>query len=191
MRTWQWYALWAMFLLNTTAGLAILSDASSMAVDLGGATAALASAFVVLMAVADTTGRLFWPSLSDRIGRENVFVAMFLLQAAAFLALPLVPPGTGSFAAFAALSFVVLTCYGGGYATIGALVDAYYGSGDVGTIYGSMVAAAGWRASARPSSSRSPRTRRAPTPRPLRHLGPDASRRRHPARPQGPGPRRP
>jgi MFS transporter, OFA family, oxalate/formate antiporter len=141
VRTWQWYALWAIFFLNVSAGFAIISDAKAMAASIGGASATLASAFVVMVAVADSTGRLFWPALSDRVGQSTVFLAMFLLQAAAFSLLPLL--GAGSFAAFCALSFVALTCYGGGYGTMPALVNAYYGSGDVGTIYASIITASG------------------------------------------------
>jgi MFS transporter, OFA family, oxalate/formate antiporter len=66
---------------------------------------------------------------------------MFLLQAAAFTLLPLL--GAGSFAVFCALSFVALSCYGGGYGTMPAFVNAYYGSGDVGTIYASIITASG------------------------------------------------
>ncbi len=141
LKTWQWYALWAMFFLNTTAGLAIISDAKAMAASIGGGTAALASTFVVIVAAADTTGRLLWPTLSDKIGQNSVFVVMFLLQAVMFLLLPLL--GTGSFAMFSVLSFVVLTCYGGGYGTMPAFADAYYGSKDVGTIYASLITATG------------------------------------------------
>jgi OFA family oxalate/formate antiporter-like MFS transporter len=130
-----------MFFLNTTAGLAIISDAKAMAASIGGGTAALASAFVVIVAVADTTGRLFWPTLSDKIGQNSVFVVMFLLQALMFLLLPLL--GAGSFVMFSVLSFVVLTCYGGGYGTMPAFADAYYGSKDVGTIYASLITATG------------------------------------------------
>lgn len=141
LSTWQWYATWVMFFLSTTAGLAIYSDASAIASDLGGGTAALASFFVILLAVGDMARRLFWPTLSDRIGPRNVFLAMFLIQAASFALLPLV--GTGSFVIFSVLCFVVLTCYGGGYGTIPALVDAYYGKKDIGTIYASIVTASG------------------------------------------------
>ena len=141
LRTWQWYALWAIFFLNVSAGLAILSDAKAIAASLGGASATLASAFVVMVAVADSTGRLFWPALSDRVGQGTVFLAMFLLQAVAFTLLPLL--GAGSFAVFCALSFVALSCYGGGYGTMPAFVNAYYGSGDVGTIYASIITASG------------------------------------------------
>jgi OFA family oxalate/formate antiporter-like MFS transporter len=141
LKTWQWYALWAIFFLNVSAGLAIISDAKAMAASIGGASATLASAFVVMVAVADSTGRLFWPALSDRIGQSTVFLTMFLLQAAAFSLLPLL--GAGSFAVFCALSFVALSCYGGGYGTMPALVNAYYGSRDVGTIYAGVITASG------------------------------------------------
>src|SRR3712207_5548338 len=58
LRTWQWYAIWVMFFLNTTVGLAVYSDAEAMAGSIGGATAAAASAFVVVVSLADTAGRL-------------------------------------------------------------------------------------------------------------------------------------
>jgi MFS transporter, OFA family, oxalate/formate antiporter len=141
VRTWQWYALWAIFFLNVSAGLAIISDAKAMAASIGGAPATLASAFVVMVAVADTTGRLFWPALSDRIGQRTVFLTFFLLQAAAFALLPLL--GEGSFVVFCALAFVALSCYGGGYGTMPALVNAYYGARDVGAIYASVMSASG------------------------------------------------
>jgi OFA family oxalate/formate antiporter-like MFS transporter len=141
LKTWQWYAVSGVFFLNTTAGLAIISDARALAVSLGGVSAALASAFVVIVVAADASGRLLWPALSDRIGQRNVFVVMFLLQAACFALLP--PFGAGSFAAFCALSFVVLSCYGGGFGATPALVGAYYGQRKVGEIYGAMITAAG------------------------------------------------
>jgi OFA family oxalate/formate antiporter-like MFS transporter len=141
LRTWQWYAMWIMLFVNTTAGLAIISDAKAMAAEVGGASAIFASAFVVIVALADVAGRIFWPTLSDRIGPSHVFLTMFLLQAAAFLLLPLL--GAGRFVLFAIFASIVLTCYGGGYGTMPALVDAYYGSEDVGSIYGSIITASG------------------------------------------------
>ena len=81
MKTWQLYALWVVFFLNTTARLASLSEAQPMAASIGGASAAVASAFVVAVSVTDAGGRLLWPALSDRIGGRAVFLAMFSLQA--------------------------------------------------------------------------------------------------------------
>jgi OFA family oxalate/formate antiporter-like MFS transporter len=141
LRTWQWYAMWIMLLLNATAGLAIISDAKAMAAEVGGASAILASTFVVIVALADVAGRLFWPTLSDRIGPSGVFLMMFLLQSAALLLLPLL--GAGRFVVFAFFSSIVLTCYGGGYGVMPALVDAFYGPRDVGAIYGGIIPASG------------------------------------------------
>jgi MFS transporter, OFA family, oxalate/formate antiporter len=137
--TWQWYALWVVFLLNTTVGVAVYSDAKAMAGSIGGANAAVASAFVMIVAVSDTAGRLLWPILSDRIGGANVFLAMFLVQAAALLLMPVL--GAGSFALFCVLASSVASCYGGGYATMSALTAAYYGPRDIGTIYGGILTA--------------------------------------------------
>jgi MFS transporter, OFA family, oxalate/formate antiporter len=141
LRTWQWYAIWVMFFLNTTVGLAVYSDAKAMAESIGGATAAAASVFVIVVSLVDTAGRLVWPVLSDRIGGAGVFLAMFVLQAAALALMPLV--GAGSFVAFCVLAAAVLSCYGGGYATMSALGGAYFGTRDIGTIYGSIVLASG------------------------------------------------
>jgi OFA family oxalate/formate antiporter-like MFS transporter len=137
--TWQWYALWVVFLLNTTVGVAVYSDAKAMAGSIGGATAAVASGFVMIVAVSDTAGRLVWPILSDKIGGANVFLAMFLVQAAALLMMPVL--GAGSFALFCVLASAVASCYGGGYATMSALAATYYGPQDIGTIYGGILTA--------------------------------------------------
>jgi OFA family oxalate/formate antiporter-like MFS transporter len=139
--TWQWYALWGILFLNTTAGLALISDAKAMATGIGGATTALALTFVVILAVANALGRLGWASLSDYIGPKNVFIIMFLLQAVLFLLMPIL--GYGAFVIFTILSFIVVACYGGGFSTMPAFVGAYYGAQNIGTIYGPLLTAWG------------------------------------------------
>jgi OFA family oxalate/formate antiporter-like MFS transporter len=141
LSTWQWYALWAMLFLNVTAGLSIISDAKAIASELGGATATLASTFVVILAFANAAGRLGWATLSDYIGPRNVFLTMFLIQAVLFLLIPLV--GRDVFILLTILSFVILTCYGGGFSTMPTFVSAYFGSRNVGTIYGAILTAWG------------------------------------------------
>jgi OFA family oxalate/formate antiporter-like MFS transporter len=140
LKTWQLYALWAVFFLNTTAGLAILSEARVMAGSIGGASAALAATFIMIISVSDAVGRLLWPALSDRIGGRAVFLAMFSLQAAAFSLMPTL--AVGSLVIFCALCMVVMSCYGGGYGTISALVASYYGARGVGAVYASVFSAA-------------------------------------------------
>jgi len=126
-------------LLNTTVGLAIYSEARALAGSIGGASTAIASAFVVVVSLSDAAGRLVWPVLSERIGGANVFLAMFLVQAAAFLLMLVL--GAGSFATFCVLASAVTSCYGGGYATMSALSAAYYGPQDIGAIYGGILTA--------------------------------------------------
>ncbi len=77
--------------------------------------------------------------MSDAIGRKWVFLAMFLIQAVAFFLLPL----TTAFAVFAALAFLVLLCYGGGFGTMPAFAADYFGETHVGAIYGLMLTAWG------------------------------------------------
>ncbi len=141
LKTWQWYALWAMLFLNVTAGLSIISDAKAIASELGGATATLASIFVVVLAVANAAGRLGWATLSDYIGPRNVFLTMFLIQAVLFLLIPLV--GRDVFFLLTIFSFIILTCYGGGFSTMPTFASAYFGSRNVATIYGAMLTAWG------------------------------------------------
>jgi OFA family oxalate/formate antiporter-like MFS transporter len=140
LKTWQLYALWAVFFLNTTTGLAIFSEAKVMAGSIGGASAALAAAFIMIISVSDAIGRLLWPALSDRIGGRTVFLAMFCLQATAFLLIPTL--AVGSLVIFCALCMAVMSCYGGGYGTISALVASYYGARGLGAVYASVFSAA-------------------------------------------------
>jgi len=140
LKTWQLYAIWALFFLNTTAGLAILSEARVMAGSIGGASAVLAAAFLIIISASDAAGRLLWPSLSDRIGGRAVFLAMFCLQAAAFLLMPTL--AVGSLVILCALCMLVMSCYGGGYGTVSALVASYYGARGLGPIYASVFSAA-------------------------------------------------
>jgi OFA family oxalate/formate antiporter-like MFS transporter len=140
LRSWQWYALWAILFLNTIAGISIISQASPMAQEMTHATAAAAAGVVGLISIANGSGRLLWAWLSDFIGRRQVFLTMFLLQAAIFLLLARVE----SFASLGALAFVVLLCYGGGFGTMPAFAADLFGPGNVGSIYGLMLTAWGF-----------------------------------------------
>ena len=137
LRSWQWYGLWTLLFLNTTAGIAIISQAAPMAQEITGATAAVAAATVGLISIANGVGRLFWAWLSDFIGRRVVFLTMFLLQAVAFWFLP----SAGTLAAFAVLALIILLCYGGGFGTMPAFAADYFGTEHVGSIYGLMLTA--------------------------------------------------
>jgi OFA family oxalate/formate antiporter-like MFS transporter len=140
VRTWQWYGLWLLLFLNTTAGIAIISQAAPMAQEITGVDAAGAASLVGIISIANGAGRLVWAWLSDVIGRRTVFLIMFPLQAAIFAGLPAVR----SFPAFSTLAVLVLLCYGGGFGTMPALVADYFGAEHVGSIYGLMLTAWGF-----------------------------------------------
>lgn len=138
--TWQWYGLWALLFLNTTAGIAIISQAGPMAQEITQVTPATAAGLVGAIAIANGAGRFLWAWLSDFIGRRTVFLLMFPIQAVVFALLP----GVESFAVLTALACIVLLCYGGGFGTMPAFVADYFGAENVGSIYGLMLTAWGF-----------------------------------------------
>jgi OFA family oxalate/formate antiporter-like MFS transporter len=123
--------------LNVSAGISIISQASPMAQEITGVNAALAATMVGIISIANGAGRFLWAWLSDTIGRRWVFLAMFVLQAGLFSLLP----GIHSFGLFTAFAFVILLCYGGGFGTMPAFCADYFGSREVGSIYGLMLTA--------------------------------------------------
>ncbi len=139
LRTWQWYALWALLFLNVTAGISILSQASPMAQEVTHVTPLVAAGLVGIISIANGSGRFLWAWLSDFIGRKWVFLIMFLVQAVIFFLLPL----TTAFALFTLLAFIILLCYGGGFGTMPAFATDYFGPKNVGPIYGLMLTAWG------------------------------------------------
>lgn len=141
LKTWQWYALWAMLFLNVSAGIAIISEASPIAQELTGVDAAVAAGLVSIISVANGAGRFLWAWFSDAIGRKWVFLTMYLLQAVLFFLLPII--GSAYFV-LAVLAFVIVSCYGGGFGTMPAFNADYFGSENVGKIYGLMLTAWGF-----------------------------------------------
>lgn len=136
-KSWQWYALWALLFLNVTAGISIITEAAPMAQEIAGVSAVVAAGLVSIISVGNALGRFFWAWLSDAIGRKWVFFVMFLLQAVLFFLLPLAT----SYILLAILAFVIVSCYGGGFGTMPAFAADYFGSANVGKIYGLMLTA--------------------------------------------------
>ena len=138
--SWQWYGLWALLFLNTTAGIAIISQAGPMAQEIAQVTPATAAGLVGAIAIANGAGRFLWGWLSDLIGRRAVFLLMFPIQAIAFALLPSID----SFALLTVVACIVLLCYGGGFGTMPAFVADRFGAENVGAIYGLMLTAWGF-----------------------------------------------
>lgn len=139
LRTWQWYALWSLLFLNVCAGISIISQAAPMVQETTGVSTAVAATMVGIISIANGAGRLLWAWLSDLTGRRTVFLTMFLLQAGLFFMLPRIH----SFGLFTTFAVVILLCYGGGFGTLPAFCADYFGTKDVGSIYGLMLTAWG------------------------------------------------
>jgi OFA family oxalate/formate antiporter-like MFS transporter len=139
LRTPQWYGLWALLFVSSSAGLALFSQAAPMARELTGIDAMAAAGVVAVMSVANTGGRCCLAWLSDLVGRRLVFAAMLCVLAVALRLLPLAT----SVGAFAALAAVVMLCFGGGLGTMPAFAADYFGPRHLGPIMGLLMTAQG------------------------------------------------
>jgi len=140
LKTWQWWALWALLFLNTSAGISVISQESPMFQELAKVGAVAAAGMVGIASIGNAFGRIFWAWVSDAITRRWTFVMMFVLQVGLFWILP----GITSAAILAFLAFIILMCYGGGFGTMPAFAADYFGSKNVGPIYGLMLTAWGF-----------------------------------------------
>ncbi|WP_147804379.1 L-lactate MFS transporter [Alkalicoccus halolimnae] len=137
IKTRRFYLLWIMLFINVTCGIAILSVASPMAQEIAGLSAAAAATTVGIMGFFNGAGRLAWASISDYIGRPNVYTAFFIIQIASFVMLPNLTQAL----IFQAVLFLIITCYGGGFASIPAYIGDIFGTKELGAIHGYILTA--------------------------------------------------
>ncbi|WP_460691333.1 OFA family MFS transporter, partial [Nocardioides flavus (ex Wang et al. 2016)] len=122
IRTPQFWLLWVVLFCNVTAGIGILEQAAPMIQDFfreGGdssVSAAAAGGFVGVLSLANMIGRFVWSSLSDRIGRRTTYVMYLGVGLVLYLLLALF--GSSSTVVFVALAAVIISYYGGGFATV-------------------------------------------------------------------------
>jgi OFA family oxalate/formate antiporter-like MFS transporter len=140
LRTWQWWALWLLLFLNTCAGISVISQESPLFQELARVSAVTAASMVGIVSIGNAFGRVFWAWASDSITRRATFVVMFLGQTLLFWVLP----NINSAGALTIVAFIVLMCYGGGFGTMPAFAADYFGSKNVGPIYGLMLTAWGF-----------------------------------------------
>jgi len=133
----QFYLLWGILCLNVSAGIALLSNLSPMAQSQIGVTAVAAGTIIFIGSLFNGLGRIFWASLSDTIGRKNVFILILLTQIPAFILLPRI----GNVVVFTILVCYILACYGGGFATMPAYAADTFGAKNMGQIYGKILLA--------------------------------------------------
>lgn len=149
IRTPQFYLLFGVLMLNVTAGIGVLGQASVMIQEMFSAasasnkvivTTAAAGGFVGLLSLFNMIGRFFWSSLSDRIGRKNTYNVFFLLGAILYILIPTIG-NIGSIFFFVLCFGIIISMYGGGFATIPAYLRDMFGTIQVGAIHGRLLLA--------------------------------------------------
>jgi MFS family permease len=141
-KTRPFYFLWAVLFLNVTAGIGVLEQASPMIQEIfkGTVTAGAAAGFVGLLSLFNMAGRFGWSSLSDRIGRKRTYAVFFTLGPVLYLMIPYAG-NIGSVGLFVLCAALILTMYGGGFATIPAYLSDVFGTQYVGAIHGRLLTA--------------------------------------------------
>lgn len=158
-RTPQFWLLWLVLWLNVTAGIGLLGMASPMLQEIFAGKllglnlswqqldtdqlrriATIAAGFTGLLSLFNIGGRFFWASVSDFCGRKTTFALIFLVGAILYGTLPLVNH-SGYVAIFVCAFCIMVSIYGGGFATIPAYLADIFGSKMVGAIHGRLLTA--------------------------------------------------
>jgi MFS family permease len=159
-KTKQFWLIWAVLCLNVSAGIGVIGMASPMLQEIFGgsligqpgtsftqltpeqrtAIAAIAAGFTGLLSLFNIGGRFFWASLSDYIGRKNTYYTFFALGIAMYALAPWAAH-SGNKALFVAFFCIILSMYGGGFATVPAYLADIFGTQFVGAIHGRLLTA--------------------------------------------------
>jgi MFS family permease len=159
-KTPQFWLIWGVLCLNVSAGIGVIGMASPMLQEIFGgspighpelkflelddgqraAIAAIAAGFTGLISLFNIGGRFFWASLSDYIGRKNTYYTFFLLGIVLYAAAPWAAH-MGNKGLFVAFFCIILSMYGGGFATVPAYLADVFGTQFVGAIHGRLLTA--------------------------------------------------
>jgi MFS family permease len=139
-KTPQFWLLWAVLCLNVTAGIGILGQASLMCQDMFGVSAAVGGGFAGLLSLFNMGGRFFWSSVSDLTGRKTIYYIYFLLGAILYGLVPLTQK-LHSVTLFVLVTAVIISMYGGGFATVPAYLRDLFGTMHLGAIHGRLITA--------------------------------------------------
>jgi MFS family permease len=157
-KTPQFWLIWGVLCLNVTAGIAVISMASPMLQEVFGAKlvgidstasvtpeqkasiVAAAAGLVGLISLFNCLGRLFWASLSDKIGRKAMYMSIFVIGIVVYGLLP-TWGHLGLPTLFVLSICIILSMYGGGFATVPAYLADIFGTQMVGAIHGRLITA--------------------------------------------------
>ncbi|AXK83062.1 MFS transporter [Pseudolabrys taiwanensis] len=142
LKTPQFWLIWWVLCLNVTAGIGVLGQASAMSQEMfpGQITPVAAAGFVGLMSLFNMGGRFFWASTSDYIGRRNTYFVFMVLGFFLYCAVPYTG-SVGSVSLFVICFLVIISMYGGGFATVPAYLKDMFGTRYVGAIHGLLLTA--------------------------------------------------
>ncbi|GAA0481800.1 MFS transporter [Paractinoplanes deccanensis] len=145
IRTRAFWLLWIVLFCNVTAGIGILEQASPMIQDffrsdgVSSVSVAAAGGFVGVLSLFNMAGRFAWSSTSDLIGRKPIYMVYLGVGMVLYLLLALV--GDAATALFVLLAGVILSFYGGGFATVPAYLRDLFGTYQVGAVHGRLLTA--------------------------------------------------
>ena len=159
-RTPQFWLIWGVLCLNVSAGIGVIGMASPMlqeifagkliglpdvgfnalSVEQKTIIAGIAAGFAGLISLFNIGGRVFWASLSDYIGRKNTYYCFFVIGIVLYALAPSFAT-TGSKMLFVAAFCIILSMYGGGFATVPAYLADMFGTQFVGAIHGRLLTA--------------------------------------------------
>lgn len=146
IRTPQFWLLWVVLFCNVTAGIGILEQAAPMIQDFFRQSSgtslvagAAAAGFVGLLSIGNMLGRFVWSSTSDLIGRKPIYMMYLGVGAVVYLILAFF--GSSSTVIYVILALIILSFYGGGFATVPAYLRDLFGTFQVGAIHGRLLTA--------------------------------------------------
>jgi MFS family permease len=142
LKTPQFWLIWWVLCLNVTAGIGVLGQASAMSQEMfpGRVTPVAAAGFVGLLSLFNMGGRFFWASTSDYIGRKNTYYCFFVIGIVLYCTVPHAGQ-IGSVVLFVCCFLVIISMYGGGFATVPAYLKDMFGTRYVGAIHGWLLTA--------------------------------------------------
>jgi OFA family oxalate/formate antiporter-like MFS transporter len=139
----RFIALWLLLFLNVCGGIAIISKAAILGEEVVGMSATQATMFVAIIGLFNGLGRLFWSSISDKIGCWRTFMIFIGINAACFALMPTFSTNQTS---FQTLTFIIIAGYGAGFATMPSFVKNIFGTEKYGQVLGYTLTA--WSAAA-------------------------------------------
>ncbi len=155
----QFWLVWMVLCMNVSAGIGVIGMASPMLQEVFGgsligvdakygdltaaqltAIAGVAAGFTALLSLFNIGGRFVWASLSDKLGRKLTYVVFFVLGGVLYASIP-ASSAAGSMLLFVAAFCIILSMYGGGFATVPAYLADLFGTQMVGAIHGRLLTA--------------------------------------------------